>query len=152
VGAEPEIRGGLDAVDRQLKQLLHGRRLAWAGFFAPGIGVGAFSDILLKDIKPTGNASLTWVKGNHTYKLGGELVVEGFPQQSMSRQMELIGFGASETANPWENGVTSFPFTSGIPLRQLLPGPNRQRAAFGDITDSGWGRTPSGCSSRTPGR
>ena len=43
------------------------------GFFAPGIGVG-FSDVNLKDVKPTFNASLTWVRGNHTYKAGAETV------------------------------------------------------------------------------
>jgi len=105
------------------------------GFFAPGIGAGAFNDILLTDIKPTGNASLTWVKGNHTYKLGGELVVEGFPQQSMSRANGIINFAASETANPWENGVTSFPFTSGFPYASFFLG-RTDNVQLSAITDS----------------
>jgi hypothetical protein len=91
------------------------------GFLAPGIGVQTFSDILLKDIKPTANANLTWVHGNHTFKVGGELVVEGFPQQSQSRANGVYTFAAAQTSNPWENGQTGF-FTTGFPYASFLIG------------------------------
>ena len=34
--------------------------------------------------KPTGNASLTWVKNNHTYKFGGEMRLDGLPTELYS--------------------------------------------------------------------
>jgi Carboxypeptidase regulatory-like domain/TonB dependent receptor-like, beta-barrel len=71
----------------------------------------------LEDIKPTQNASLTWVKGNHTYKMGGEMIFEGFPNLSYSRANGNIGFGAQQTADPWEpgrglNAATGFSYAS----------------------------------------
>ena len=56
-----------------------------SGFFAPAPGPSGFDESDLKDIKPTGNTSFTWVKGNHTFKGGYSLVLEGFPQQSSIR-------------------------------------------------------------------
>ena len=106
--------GGLSAI-------FGGGMALGTGFFAPGIGVSSFSDILLKDIKPTFNASLTWVRGDHTYKAGGEMVIEGFPQQSLSRANRIYNFSAIETSNPWENGSTGF-FTTGFPYASFLLG------------------------------
>src|SRR2546426_8065641 len=76
-----------------------------------------FSVEYLKDIKPTGNASLTLVKGNHTIKTGGDLIFEGFPQLNYSRANGLLGFGAQQSGLPWEdgrslNGTTGFPYAS----------------------------------------
>jgi hypothetical protein len=91
-----------------------------AGFFAPSIGA-PFSVPLLKDIKPTANTSLTWVRGNHTYKAGAEMVIEGFPQYSQWRANGSYQFSAIETSNPWENGQTGF-FTTGFPYASYLIG------------------------------
>jgi hypothetical protein len=57
-----------------------------------------------KDIKPTSNASLTWVKGNHTIKFGGEALFEGFPTHTYSRSQGVFTFAASQTADPWQDG------------------------------------------------
>ena len=73
-----------------------------AGFFAPTPGVGFAADQDEKEYKPTANVNMTWVKGNHTFKWGGEMVVEGFPTQSSSRANALYGFSYEETQNPWE--------------------------------------------------
>ena len=78
----------------------------------PGFGVE-----YLKDIKPTGNASVTLVRGNHTYKAGGELIFEGFPQLNYSRANGIFGFNAQQSGLPWEdgrglNGPTGFPYAS----------------------------------------
>ncbi len=80
------------------------------------LGTG-FGVKYLKDLKPTGNASLTWVTGNHSYKMGGELIVEGFPQLNYTRANGGIGFSAQQTSIPWEdgrglNGTTGFPYAS----------------------------------------
>jgi hypothetical protein len=82
--------------------------LAVGGLFGgPGVGFAADQDA--KEIKPTANVNMTWVRGNHTFKWGGEMVVEGFPTVSSSRANGLYGFSANETANPWE-------FTSSAPF------------------------------------
>jgi hypothetical protein len=91
-----------------------------AGFFAPSIG-SPFSVPILKDIKPTANTSLTWVRGNHTYKAGAEMVIEGFPQFSQWRANGSYQFSAIETSNPWENGQTGF-FTTGFPYASFWMG------------------------------
>ncbi len=97
-----------------------------SGFFAPTPGVGFDGAQDEKEYKPTANVSLTWVKGNHTFKFGGEMVVEGFPTQSSSRANGLYGFSYEETQNPWEYTSTaigpSSVFTSGNPYASFLLG------------------------------
>lgn len=44
--------------------------------------IGPSTQIEIDNLKPTSNASLTWVKKNHTFKFGGELVVDGFLNHS----------------------------------------------------------------------
>ena len=78
----------------------------------------------LWDEKPTGNANLTWVKGNHTYKFGGEFMVEGFPDIGVNRANGNFGFSATETGNPNEqalglNGATG---TTGFGYASFLLG------------------------------
>ncbi len=103
--------------------------LAVGGLFGgPGVGFAADQDE--KEIKPTANVSMTWVKGNHTFKWGGELVVDGFPTQSSSRANALYGFSGNETANPWEFTSTApflgasnvAVFGSGFPYASFLLG------------------------------
>jgi hypothetical protein len=70
-----------------------------------------------KDIKPTANTSLTWVKGNHTIKAGGELMLEGLPITNYSRAGGILNFSAQQTSIPWEdsqglNSTTGFPYAS----------------------------------------
>ncbi len=104
--------------------------LGWAGNFAaanlfPWLSIGSDASkggmsyvggifnpyAYLEDIKPTQNASLTWVKGNHTYKMGGEMMFEGFPNLTYARANGNLGFGAQQTADPWENGKGTNAFT-----------------------------------------
>jgi hypothetical protein len=80
--------------------------LAVGGLFGgPGVGFAADQDE--KEIKPTANANMTYVKGNHTFKWGAEMAVEGFPTQSSSRANALYGVAAQETQNPWEYTSTA---------------------------------------------
>ncbi len=83
------------------------------------VGMGAgFGAIVQKDTKPTFNANVTWVKGNHTFKFGGEAILEGLPIQNTTRANGSLGFGATETANPYttglaySNGGTGFAYAS----------------------------------------
>jgi hypothetical protein len=74
-----------------------------AGYFAPYA--------YFEDIKPTSNASVTWVKGNHTIKAGGEMMLEGFPIHTLARAQGNFTFGASQSGNPWEDGRGTNAFT-----------------------------------------
>ena len=91
-------------------------------FGGTGPGAPGFANVYLKDIKPTANASLAWVKGNHTFKTGGELVVEGLPQQSLARANGGFNFTNAETANPWDNGNVNPTFQTGFPYASFLIG------------------------------
>ena len=110
-----------------------------AGFFAPTPGVGFAADQDEKEYKPTANANLTWVRGNHTFKVGGEMVIEGFPTQSSSRANALYGVSYQETQNPWEYTSSaigpSSVFTSGNPYASFLLGSmdNLNASAITDI-------------------
>src|SRR5579883_2316280 len=57
-----------------------------------------------KDVKTTSNASLTWVRGNHTIKFGGEALFEGFPTHTYSRAHGVFTFSSQQTADPWQDG------------------------------------------------
>ena len=62
------------------------------------MGPGPQSRSLL--IKPTANASLTWVKNNHTYKYGAEYRQDGFPIQDVVRTAGMYAFSANQTSLP----------------------------------------------------
>ena len=88
----------------------------------------------LKDVKPTANASMTWVKGNHTYKFGGDMVVEGFPQLNYTRANGQYGFSANQTGDPWEFQRATFA-TTGFPYASFMIGaPNTLTVS--QVTDS----------------
>jgi hypothetical protein len=93
-----------------------------SGFFAPSPGPAGFDESDLKDIKPTANTSMTWVRGNHTFKAGASMVLEGFPQQSSIRAYGEYGFSQQQTENPAEYGVGGIVFGSGFPYASFLLG------------------------------
>ncbi len=93
-----------------------------SGFFAPSPGPAGFDESDLKDIKPTANTSVTWVKGNHTFKAGADMVLEGFPQQSSIRAYGEYGFSGQQTENPAEYGVGGIIFPSGFAYASYLLG------------------------------
>jgi len=94
-----------------------------SGFGGPNVGsnelAAAYTD---RDIKPEGNTSLTWVKGNHTFKTGFDLVLEGFPQQSSLRAFGEYTFSNQQTENPAEYGVGGVTFPSGMAYASYLLG------------------------------
>ena len=104
-------------------------------FGGTGPGAPGFANVYLKDIKPTFNASMTWVKGNHTIKWGGELIVEGFPQQSQARANGGFNFAGSETGNPWDNGNVNPTFATGFPYASFLLG-QADSITYSALTDS----------------
>jgi Carboxypeptidase regulatory-like domain/TonB dependent receptor len=56
------------------------------------------------DEKPTFNANLIWVKGNHTYKLGATALFEGVIAVNSSRAQGEFTYSAVQTSDPWQNG------------------------------------------------
>ena len=71
------------------------------GGYSPGVGPPFIAFIY--EEKPTANTNLTWVKGNHTYKFGGELTLEGYPEYSRWRSNGQFNFSNAETSDPWQN-------------------------------------------------
>jgi hypothetical protein len=92
------------------------------GFFAPSPGPAGFDESDVKDIKPTANTSMTWVHGNHTFKIGADMVLEGFPQQSSIRAYGEYTFSGQQTENPAEYGVGGITFPSGFAYASYLLG------------------------------
>jgi Carboxypeptidase regulatory-like domain/TonB dependent receptor len=86
-------------------------------------GLGAGFGALLWEEKPTGNASLTWVHGNHIFKYGGEFTVDGYPEHSTWRANGSFAFAAAETADPWQNGQPlNIPNPTGFSYASFLLG------------------------------
>ena len=78
----------------------------WSGGAAypgPGnTGVAFTLTPIAHDYKPTFNTNLTWVKGNHTYKLGATALFEGIQSLNESRADGQFGFAAAQTSDPWQ--------------------------------------------------
>ena len=52
-------------------------------------------------------ATLTWVRGNHTYKFGAEFRTEGYPGSSLSgTSADTYTFSGNQTSLPYLNGTT----------------------------------------------
>ncbi len=51
-----------------------------------------------KERRPSGVANMTWVKGNHNYKIGGEWRLERYPIQAWTNTTGSYTFGASQSA------------------------------------------------------
>jgi len=73
------------------------------GWLANGGGVGPAFISSLWEEKPTANTNLTWVKGNHNFKFGGELTIEGYPEKNKWRANGSFGMSNAETSDPWQN-------------------------------------------------
>jgi hypothetical protein len=84
-----------------------------------GVGnLGAFVQAFNTLNKPTFNASLTWVKNNHTYKFGGDFRTEGYPWVSFSNISGSFAFATTQTTLPstsgqnLQGGTVGFPYAS----------------------------------------
>ncbi len=81
-------------------------------------GMGANALYTLWDYKPTANASVTWVKNNHTYKFGAEAKFTGNPIDLMMGANGNFQFSSQQTASPstegqpLQGGSVGFPYAS----------------------------------------
>jgi hypothetical protein len=72
--------------------------------------------------KPTAVASLTWVKENHTFKLGADMRIEGYPAMTYDNTGGVFTFSAAETGQPYLNSTTLKGGTVGFPYASFLLG------------------------------
>ena len=76
----------------------------------------------LDSTKPTANATLTWVKNNHTYKFGGQLIVEGFTNFTRTYANGWLAFAVTETGLPSTLGQSLTNSNIGFPYASFLLG------------------------------
>ena len=69
----------------------------WGGF-SQQLGNGMSGEVT--NIKPTGNISLNWLRGNHSIKFGGEVIVESHASRGRTFVNTYYYFSATETADP----------------------------------------------------
>ncbi len=101
--AAPPAGIGLSGFSGNIFPALAGLNDATTGGTSIGLGAGGGFPRLLWEEKPTGNANLTWIKNNHTFKLGLDLTIDGFVHRSPGYANGNINFGASTTGLPAEN-------------------------------------------------
>ncbi len=103
-------------------------------------GLGATFSAIAYEEKPTATTSLTWVRGNHTIKAGGEFTGDGYPTPSSWRVNGNFSFAPDQTANPYQNGLatsvanpTGFAYASfltGLPNLLNLNAPNSAKLGY----------------------
>lgn len=71
---------------------------------------------------PSFNASITWVKDNHTYKFGSEFRTEGYPAISKANTSGSYTFAADQTSLPYLQGTTLGGLTPGFGYASFLLG------------------------------
>jgi hypothetical protein len=82
---------------------------------------GSGNQIHLTYRKPTANTSLTWVLNNHTFKFGGEMMVDGYQMFNETYTMGWFNYSPNETGLPALNGV-SLASTVGFSYASFLLG------------------------------
>jgi hypothetical protein len=87
-----------------------------------GNGFGPIAQQKQWEQKPTGTASLVWVRGNHTYKFGAELRVESFPSTATTPSNGWFYFSPAQTALPYLNQTTVGTGSIGFPYASFLLG------------------------------
>ena len=103
-----------------------------AAFLLPGFTGGGslsfntasfFEAPFQEDVKPTFNANATWIKANHTFKLGATAMFEGIPSILAGRANGEFEFSNIETADPAQYGQPFANFaSSGLGYASFLLG------------------------------
>jgi hypothetical protein len=86
-----------------------------------GANVGG-AQSLTKQFTPTYGTNLTWVKGNHTYKFGGELRTFGYPYHNLGATQGNFVFSTNQTAQPYAQSSTVNGVTLGFGYASFLLG------------------------------
>jgi hypothetical protein len=94
---------GLTGTNSTLFPVIGGLSGAQGGM-AAGMGPGNQIHVIYR--KPTANTSLTWVRNNHTFKFGGEMMVDGYQMFNETYSMGWLTYSPNETGLPALNGVS----------------------------------------------
>ncbi len=84
------------------------------------MGPGVAARII--NTKPTATTSFTWVHGNHTYKFGGEMILEGYEAKNQTYANGWLVFSAIESGLPSTNGQALTGGSPGFPYASFLLG------------------------------
>ncbi len=109
---------GLPGANATIFPNITGLTAARGGMKNMGPSAQSFAHML----KPTANASLTWVKSNHTYKFGAEMRIEGYPDTVVNPAYGLYNFSADQTGLPSTLGQNLQGGTLGFPYASFLLG------------------------------
>jgi hypothetical protein len=83
--------------------------------------LGPPNDFIVRDYKPTGTVSLTWVKNNHTLKFGGEGVINRYPTLAQTYAAGEMIFSPNMSGDTSLNG-RSLAATEGFDYASFLLG------------------------------
>jgi len=82
---------------------------------APGATTGGG----IYSFRPTGNTSLTWIRGNHAFKAGTEVIINNFMYAQDATSTGVFTFSPGETSEPYlapattlAGGTPGFPYAS----------------------------------------
>jgi hypothetical protein len=73
---------------------------------------------VVKMVKPSGNANMTWVRGSHIFKFGAEVRMEGYPSTVENPAYGYLNFSADQTGLPstfgqnLQGGTVGFAYAS----------------------------------------
>lgn len=102
--------------------------------------IGPFAQVRSLLQRPTAQLNLNWVKGNHTFKFGGEVRTEGYPVATVSNTSGQFAWSANQTANSFFQGAALGGLFSGFPYASMLLGqPNAMTVAQPTNTRGGRG-------------
>ncbi len=120
----PNVNGVFDAARGGIGSSVPGAPTVGSGFMAQN-----------KDMKPTANVTYTWVKGNHSIKMGADLIVEGIQTLNSTRANGIINFNAAQAGiGTWENG-RGLNSTTGLSYASFLMG-NTQGITVSQLTNA----------------
>ena len=106
----------------------------------------------IKTYKPTGVASATWVRGNHTYKIGADFRIDALTSGT-NQDFGTYSFSGAQTGLPYTQGQTIGGGTVGLPYASFLLGlvntssvanqalPQTRKPAFGTYIQDNWKAT-----------
>ena len=84
--------------------------------------------------KPTATGTLSWVKGNHTYKFGGEFRVESYPSLVTTPANGWFTFSGAETGLPYLTTTTVGSGSIGLPYAGFFLG-DVDNGQIGQLSD-----------------
>jgi hypothetical protein len=105
--------------------------------------VGPVNRGIYLQVKPTAVSQITWVRGNHTYKAGGEWKIDSFTNRSSIGLSPAFGFSSAQTAQALYGSTLQGGTTDGNGFASFLLG-NFNSAAISNSSDpqyrkSSWG-------------